>query len=703
MRLFAIGLAFALLFACSQFPRTAVISQRSDTMTEFFVLPQGNDQWSGRKAAAAASDGPFASLARAQLAVREELRAKPGASISVIVADGRYELPETLHFASEDSANSSAKVTYKAAPGAAPVISGGRAITGWTRSEGNKWTCQLPDVAAGKWWFRDLFADNIRQPRSRFPKKGYTDHMPWIRRDNWHYPDAKGFLNVKDYTEGDVWSITPDGAFPGGDLKGQNTELVVMQLWELDRARVDSADSATLKVSHPVGVVGQWWGELAKNRMVYLEHALAFVQEPGEWYLDKASGTLTWMGRPGEDPNQKKFFAPVLTQLISIEGTQEKPVRNLHFEGLRFEGANWDIPAFGYNEVQAGFHKDNATGGTFPLPFAIDCSWAIGCSFDRCKLLHTGASGISLGVGCRDSAITRSHFEDVGGIVISAGHYTLSKKDPNSPTAKLTIADNVIHDCGTVHPSCPAIWQAFAPQSVIEHNLLYNLPYTGISAGWCWGVTETNQRDLTIQYNHIHNYMRVMSDGGGIYTLGDQPGTVVRNNLLHDSLNGNGLYTDQGSSHILLENNVVYRVYESAWHHNWDGYSCVFRNNILASAEKQYIMRGQHPVERDTRKAFNAENNIIWIDRGNTLLASNFLDKLYAFDNNLYWDTRGWTMDFCGRTLAQWQAEGQDAHSQIADPLFRDPVAGDFALLPNSPALNMGFKAIDLSEVGPRE
>jgi hypothetical protein len=48
-----------------------------------------------------------------------------------------------------------------------------------------------------------------------------------------------------------------------------------------------------------------------------------------------------------------------------------------------------------------------------------------------------------------------------------------------------------------------------------------------------------------------------------------------------------------------------------------------------------------------------------------------------------------------------WRERGQDRHSLIADPKFDDAPHGDFSLLPGSPALKLGFRPIQTSDIGP--
>ena len=73
------------------------------------------------------------------------------------------------------------------------------------------------------------------------------------------------------------------------------------------------------------------------------------------------------------------------------------------------------------------------------------------------------------------------------------------------------------------------------------------------------------------------------------------------------------------------------------------------------------------------------------------------------WDYNLYWQSRGEPVRFMRYSFDEWKAKGLDVHSVIADPLFVDPEKHDFRLRPESPAFKLGFRPIDLSDVGPRQ
>jgi parallel beta-helix repeat protein len=136
-----------------------------------YVAPNGNDAWSGTAAEPTGGDGPFASIARARDAIRQWKAAHGGlpAPVTVRIRGGKYFLAETLRFTPEDSGTLQSPIAYEAVAGEQPVLCGGSTITGWQPYQGEILVATLPDVQAGKWYFRSLFAAGRRQIRARHP------------------------------------------------------------------------------------------------------------------------------------------------------------------------------------------------------------------------------------------------------------------------------------------------------------------------------------------------------------------------------------------------------------------------------------------------------------------------------------------------------------------------------------------------------
>jgi len=521
----------------------------------FYVAPDGNDGQAGTL------EAPFASVARAQEAVRERIREGLSEDLLVLLRGGAYRLDKPLVFGPEDGHPKHA-VTYAAYPDEQPVLSGGQPLSGWVEAGDGKWTVTLPAVKAGTWHFRQLFADGERLPRGRFP-------------------NGDDLLRVRRVSE-DVTRIELNEALPGGDLAGQDAELVMYQNWSISRVAVVSSEGKTVVTRNPVGWIGHGPATTASpNKPAYIEHVLAFVDQPGEWYLDRRSGVLTYQAAPGENPKDREFVAPRIEQWITVQGRPDAPVRNLHVRGLAFEHTAWPLPEFGYLGIQAGHHGTKMEERTYVLPLGIAFFHAEDCAVEGCRVAHSGACAIGFGAGCRRNAVTGCTLEDIGGNGIMTGWRGTGNEHSLAGNASLAadwrnaadvpqgnaITNNTIQRCGAVNHGSVGIFDAFCANTRIAHNQVNDMPYTGISIGFEWSTKPTNQRGCALEYNHVYDVMKKLADGGAIYTLGLQPGTVLRGNLLHTvhrsayahgGAPNNGIFFDQGSKGYLVEGNIIY-------------------------------------------------------------------------------------------------------------------------------------------------
>jgi len=297
----------------------------------FHISPSGNDASPGTAAR------PFRTFPRAQQAVREVMRYEPetaiyGDDVSVVVHGGTYRLVAPLAFGPADGGNANRRVIWKAAPGETPVISGGRRITGWAKGERGVWTARLPDVAAGRWYFRQLFVNGRRRTRARTPNEGFLTVDGPITLDKPSvFRPRKGDIRREWVERGDV-------------------EMVALQKWaelrmpmkEVREAGRDG-EPALIALSGTTPASNR-----EDNARYWLENAADMLDAPGEWFLDRATGVLSYIAMPGEDMRKAVVVAPRLTQLLRIAGdAKTRSVVNLHFKGLVFTEADWDLPPEG--------------------------------------------------------------------------------------------------------------------------------------------------------------------------------------------------------------------------------------------------------------------------------------------------------------------------------------------------------------------
>jgi hypothetical protein len=526
------------------------------TAADFHVAPNGDDANPGTK------NQPFATPARAMAAVRALVSSGLTTDVRVVFRGGTYALEAPLVFTSADSGTADHAITYTAEPGETVVISGGRGITNWTTSGGSKWTAQLAGVKSGQWFFRQLVVNDRRAVRARWPNQDGVLHLATV--DN------------------EVQSFTFDRALPQESLGGQDAELVVYENWSVSRALITSSDQRQLATATAVGWIGHGGMTTASpGKPAFIEHARAALDQPHEWFLDRSTGTLTYLFAPGETPAQTVAVAPVLTQLLKIAGTKDKPVRNVRFERLRFEHTDFPLPSIGYSEIQAAHFGPSMKQPTHVQPVAIECTYAEGIRFERCRFAHLNNSGIGFGPGCRRNAVVGCLIEDIGGNGVMIGWRGAGRlenrpdgmldsdwMDPTDAPASNEVSNCVIQQCGADSRGAVGIFVAFSADTRVAHNVIHDLPYTGVSIGYRWDTTPTSQVRSVAEYNHIYDVMKTLADGGGIYTLGFQPGTVLRGNLIHDvhrsafahgGAPNNGFFIDEGSKGFLFESNVVHK------------------------------------------------------------------------------------------------------------------------------------------------
>jgi Concanavalin A-like lectin/glucanases superfamily/GH141 insertion domain/Right handed beta helix region len=522
---------------------------------------------------------PFATITRAQQAVRQMIAPGLKDDVTVLIRRGTYALAEPLAFGPEDGGTAEHAVTYLGEANPAlisggrmlgdatpPVrISGGRKITGWKRGEGNLWATVVPGVEEGTWTFRELFVNNVRAIRAR---------MPNVDAD----PPGLQLAGAELSADSTVYRLVfqPGIVKPWRNLS--DVEVNVFGEWETMRKRLQSVDAAAnaivLQPPH-VPLAGHPWNRPTAGKWCVLENAIEFLDHPGEWYLDRTTGVLTYWPRPSENMRSAETVAPLATQLVRVIGTSDRPVRNLHFRGISFAHCAWPLAQPGYQGIQANHYSTIGEDGkqtSLIMPAALHFEFAEGCSVTEGDVSHLGGCGLFLSNGCHRNVIEGNRVFDIGGngLMVSAPDASFAAPQGNR------LANNRIHDCGVDYQGAVGIWNGLTDGTVIAHNVVHDLPYTGISVGWQWNPEPTNCRGNLVEYNLIYRCMKALSDGGGIYTLGFQPGTVLRGNVIHDIVRSfsacgapnNGMFIDEGSKGFLIEDNVIWATSGAPVRHN---------------------------------------------------------------------------------------------------------------------------------------
>ncbi len=560
---------------------------------EIYVSPHGDDAASGE------FSHPVASLQRAAELARSRSGEVP---LTIFLSGGNYRLTESLELGIHDGGTAEAPVIWQAMPGEKPIISGGIALGNWTQEADGSWSAMLPPDFQGK--FRSFYVNDKRAIRARFPDKDYlrVEKAGKDKRTNF-------FFKEDEIPEVDEL---------------ENLELVLLHDWSITRIGVKTINwkknhliaADTIGARLPFFTLTNW----EKQPRYYLENAREFCDSPGEWYGDFEERKIYYHPLPNENISETEGVIPVAPKLITLSGTDEKQVGFISFKGISFEHTAWQVPNRGYCGIQACMYNDRSKdeSGWSKIPAAIELDLAKNCGFYNCTIRHTGGSGIWMRQNCSDCEISESHLYDISanGVSLGEGRDRLVngipwwKATPEHVSKNNTINHSLIEDCGKQFYGAIGIWCGLVSNTLIDHNEIRDLPYTGISVGWMWNPDPTPCRENSIHANHIHHIMNVLSDGGGIYCLGLQPNSRITNNLIHDvTINtgraeSNGMFLDEGITDLLVENNIIYNIARSPLRFH-KAFHNVVRNNVLVCGDDIPPIRYNRTKEEDIKKVDN--------------------------------------------------------------------------------------------------
>ncbi len=518
--------------------------------TVFYASPTGDDGNPGTEAQ------PFATLERARDAAREV-----SGPVTVRLQDGLYELERALELDPRDSG-----LTFAALDGANPIVSGGRPISGWTKADGDMWKTELPQVKAGEWYFHQLF---VRGPG-----------LSWFER---RYRPSRGLFVIAGLTDapykhdGPINHRNPQDEFffRKGDISRfenlDDVELVAMHDWSSGRLHIreiDADENIVRFKSYPHYRIGHWY-EGGRNPYL-LENLKEDLGKPGQWYLDRPTGTLLYTPLAGESIDTCDVVAPRLERLVTITGEADGAgyVQGIRFQGITFAHSSWKKAPHKYAED----YNRACRQGFVDMPAAVELKWARDCRFERCDFVNMGAYGLDFGVGSHENAVVGGRFLDLGAGGVKVGTVNRSATFPEVPTGNI-VENNMIHEIGLVHYSAHAIWGGICAKTLIRHNDVSRTLYSSIAVGWSHDKNVGACRENVIEWNHVHDVLLLLDHGGAVYTLGNQPGTVIRGNHIHGThwtkLHGKykrpdwaagGLAFDDGSSGFTVEKNILYDI-----------------------------------------------------------------------------------------------------------------------------------------------
>jgi hypothetical protein len=231
-------------------------------------------------------------------------------------------------------------------------------------------------------------------------------------------------------------------------------EVLPFHEWAMSRMRI----ATVVLAEHRVVFTGQSWEVLAKGHRYLVDNVREALSEPGQWYLDRPLGQLTYISKPGQQPGQAVVIAPRLEQLLVLQGdlTKKRGVQHIQFSGLSFAHTNWTLPPTGQDFPQA----------EIGLNAAIVAIGARQIVLERCAVRHVGGYGIAFGSGSRNNRVEGCELVDLAGGGVKIGHAGFGTWDQIkriSDDPEMHVSHHVIRNCliahgGRLHPGAVGVW-----------------------------------------------------------------------------------------------------------------------------------------------------------------------------------------------------------------------------------------------------
>lgn len=625
----------------------------AEYIAEFYVSPEGSDTNDGSFSA------PFLTLERARDAVRE-INGSMSGDICVYLRGGTYRVNQTIVFDTRDSGSNGHTVFYKAYEDEVPVFNGAEQVTGWTRHDDRIFKAHLDR----DYKLRNLFVNDARASMTSIrvnAKGGFGDYNITKGQADWAWDSGKKSDGIS-YNISDIPRITSNF---------DDLEIINGTTWNENivctRDIKEINGSLVMFLQQPYGAIAQtpgWNAGFSCSGTHTIYNAFAFMDEPGEFYFDKTEKVLYYYPKPGEDMSTADVEAPVLDQIIVIEGKSTTDrVKNLSFSGITFVNTEFQLTevagSHGKTTCQAAqsytsfadsnWHtKKYEMSDTLPAMIHITNSESI--SFTDNVIKHSGADGISMVNDVVNSEISGNYINDITSSGITVGHpqhiYIGDGSSDNhekyAPGVEgicknNRICDNMLYDISVVHGfgGCAAITAYFVEGVTINSNQINKTAYNGIHLGWGWCnfKDSTTCKNNSICYNRVTNCLNRLHDSGGIYTIGQMPGTIINENYVEGIPAAApyqptyGLHNDEGTAYIEENNNVLEISPDVTYTINCEDFGQKHHlkiKNTYATVNKM----GKNPPDSDIDTPVVVSDNVWPLAQYKICLASGLKDSL---------------------------------------------------------------------------
>lgn len=670
---------FGLILCGMLFTSIVAVGQDAVPGLELHVAPSGNDTNAGTAA------HPFATLERA----RDEIRVVksgiglPTGGVVVTLHGGLYSLVKPFDLTAEDSGTVASPIVYRARNKDEVRITGGKSVIGWKPVTDPTVLSRLDPAARDKVVWADLRAMGVHdygtigggfgmrggpgmelffndQPMtlSRYPNDGF------IKITSAEGPTEKVIGNRKGRVEGIIgyeddrpsrWSNEKEGWVLGYWFHD----------WAEQRQRIESIEKTTKRLTlatphHHYGYrAGQWF---------YGFNLLCEIDRPGEWYLDRAAGSIYfWPPSPIENG---RTAVSVLDNLVNMNNAKHVTLQRLTLEVVR-----------GNAVTMTGADNDRLIGCTL----RNIGSWAVRITGMKsgvvgCDITATGDGGISLNGGDRVKLIPAGLYAENNYIHNWSRWNRMNRHGIALNGVGNRAAHNLLHDSphSAIHFS--------GNDHVIEYNEIHSVCTESNDAGAIYAGRNWTMRGTVIRYNHLH-HIRGFQDKGciGIYLDDMYSGTAIHSNLFHDVTRA--AYIGGGRDNS-IENNIFVDC-KPAVHVDSRGLGWAYY--WPADWVKEIKEKGTLSGVRYNKPPYSTR----YPQLANLLEQEPAAPVGSLIARNVYWGGRWDEVDKKSLPHVKFQSNLLDT-----DPLFIDETKGNYQLREASPAFKLGFQRIPIEKIG---
>lgn len=666
-----LGLMILTCVACGDTGTNSGNNEDGQKVIRFWLSPDGSDRNKGTE------EKPLETVEEALSRIRDEEYDQA----YVYFMDGEYYMEEAVDLDGSDH-----DITFCAAEEANPSILGAFPVSGWKEETVNGITMWVTEIEESKRGFESLFSKEESLPQSRWPKEGYFAVESANTKDGYGTTDPNLAMQYAMYLYTDQSQIEGMETFDVTNVTNlTDVTLKIIHWWKDETVKVKNFDYSTgrIEFSKPATMT------IKRGDRYYFMNVFEAMSEPGEWYINDETGKLYYIPKDGEEIGKTQLYAAQTERFVTATGA-----KNIVFEGLNFAMTDWSIPTTTWYSSGADHHQ-----AAYDVTPAFYFTSSEDITFDNCTFNNINNTCLKFGYDVQGINVTNNSFQSIGANAIFLVGENIQGAE-NKVTKNFLISNNLIEDYGQVYHNATAVGIIHAAEGEISNNEIHDGYYTAITVGWVWGYGYSVTADVLIKQNLIYNVgQNLLSDMGAIYTLGVKEGIEITENIVHDvqanmeyGYGGWGIYTDEGSSNVMITKNLVYDCSSTSFYQHY-GQDNIVMNNILAFSDQ-----GQVALAREQDHiGFHLIRNIIVSD-GTAFWAGIREENQIRDTSNFYWDYTNGDQGVIPERY--YEAYGMYHMATFVDPKFVNAEERDFNLRSFSPAIEAGFVPWDISQAG---